>query len=32
MWVHEIDGPEHADLLERLERSVADTTIFDLGR
>jgi ribosomal-protein-alanine N-acetyltransferase len=32
MWVHQIDGSEYADLLERLEGRVADTTIFDTGR
>ena len=32
MWVHEIDGPEHAELLERLESNLTGETVFDTGR
>jgi ribosomal-protein-alanine N-acetyltransferase len=32
MWVHEIDGPEYADLLKRLEAKLPGETVFDLGR
>lgn len=31
MWVHDIDGPEYAELLDRIERALPGETIFDLG-
>lgn len=32
MWVHEIDGPEYAELLEQLERRLPGETIFEAQR
>lgn len=32
MWVHEIDAPEYADLLRRLEARVEGSTVYDTGR
>jgi hypothetical protein len=29
MWAHEVDQPEYAALLERLERNVPGTTVFE---
>ena len=32
MWVHEIDGPEYAGLLGRVEANLPGETVFDTGR
>jgi ribosomal-protein-alanine N-acetyltransferase len=29
MWVHEIDGPEHQDRLDRIERDLPGETVFE---
>ena len=32
MWVHEVDQPEYAALLDSIERMLPGETVFDEGR